>query len=199
MTVTYLLVQVISIGLTVSNKIQLSSDYSKESLPPTEDNSPVLLQASVNLRNILDVVETKQQISLEVTLRYYWHDKRITPMQEHLKNEDSYGTYLNLHPQEREFIWMPDTFIDQAINLRKPKYYLEPSSLRVYNDSMVRYSNRMNFDVACQMGFHKFPWDIQECRVKFESFSYSTKQITMKWLDDNSSQVTKRIKTFYFL
>ena len=127
--------------------------------------------------------------SLEVTLRYYWHDTRITPVDKYLKNEDSFGTYLNLHPMETNNIWMPDTFIDQAINLRKPKYFLEPSSLRVYNDSLVRYSNRMNFDVACQMNFHKFPWDTQQCRVKFESFSYSTDQIVMRWLDQNSSQV----------
>ena len=39
-----------------------ASNYSKESLPPTDDQEPVLLEASVNLRNILDVVETKQQI-----------------------------------------------------------------------------------------------------------------------------------------
>ena len=46
----------------ISDKINLPANYSLESLPPTEDDSPVLLQASMNLRNILDVVETKQQI-----------------------------------------------------------------------------------------------------------------------------------------
>ena len=33
-------------------------------------------------------------------------------------------------PDETKKIWMPDTFIDQAINLRKPTYYLTPHSLR---------------------------------------------------------------------
>ena len=46
----------------ISDKINLPANYNLESLPPTEDDSPVLLQASMNLRNILDVVETKQQI-----------------------------------------------------------------------------------------------------------------------------------------
>ena len=49
-------------GLTVSDKFTLSNTYSVEVLPPTEDDSPVELLASVNLRNILDVMETKQQI-----------------------------------------------------------------------------------------------------------------------------------------
>ena len=62
MVFNYLLVSVITIGSSLSDKILLPSNYSIETLPPTEDNSPVLLKASVNLRNILDVVETKQQL-----------------------------------------------------------------------------------------------------------------------------------------
>ena len=62
MVVNYLFVSVITIGSSLSDKILLPSNYSIETLPPTEDNSPVLLKASVNLRNILDVVETKQQL-----------------------------------------------------------------------------------------------------------------------------------------
>ena len=60
---------------------------------------------------------------------------------------------------------------------------------RLYNDSTVRYSTRINFDVACAMDFHKFPWDRQTCKVKFESFSYSNNQINMRWLNRSMSQV----------
>ena len=69
-------------------------------------------------------------LSLEVTLRYFWRDARIIPVKEFLSGQDGIGQYINLHPSEAKRLWMPDTFIDQAINLRKPTYYLEPSSLR---------------------------------------------------------------------
>ena len=62
MVVKYMLVSVISIGTSLSDKIKLASNYSIESLPPTEENLPVSLKASINLRNILDVLETKQQL-----------------------------------------------------------------------------------------------------------------------------------------
>ena len=113
MIARYLLVSLLT-GLTVSDKFTLPNDYSVEVLPPTEDDTPVELLASVNLRNILDVMETKQQIregrghhcivivcfpcSLEITLRYYWRDPRIVPVAEHLNEEDGYGGYVNLHP-----------------------------------------------------------------------------------------------------
>ena len=53
----------------------------------------------------------------------------------------------------------------------------------------MRYSTRINFDVACAKDFHKFPWDRQTCKVKFESFSYSNNQINMRWLNRSMSQV----------
>ena len=65
-----------------------------------------------------------------MTLRYYWKDPRIKPVEDHMNEEDSLGKFVNLHPSETKTIWMPDTYIDQAVNLRKPKYFLEPSSLR---------------------------------------------------------------------
>ena len=186
------------VSLSTSDKIILSSNYSLEQLPPAGEN-PLLVSASINLRNILDISETKQQISLETTLRFYWKDSRVTPKSEHIHGEDSIGRYVNLHPRAAAKLWMPDTFIDQAISLRKPTYYTQPASLRVYNDSTIRYSSRMNYDVACAMDFHKFPLDQQVCKVKFESFSYSSSQIQLKWMNGSNNQVNSEIHLDQFI
>lgn len=53
-------------------KLNFSQDYDKHELPPSADQKPVLIRASINLRNILDVAEKQQLISLETTLRLYW-------------------------------------------------------------------------------------------------------------------------------
>ncbi len=42
---------------------------------------------------------------------------------------------------------------------------------------MLRYSARVNFDVACNMDFRSYPGDHQACEVKFESFGYTTRQV----------------------
>ena len=49
----------------------------------------------------------------------------------------------------------------------------------------MRFSKRINFDVNCKMEFQKFPVDVQTCSVKFESWSYSTKQIKFEWVTEN--------------
>ena len=46
------------------------------------------------------------------------------------------------HFTANDRFWMPDVFIDQAKALRTPTFYTKPASLRVYNDSTIRYSSR---------------------------------------------------------
>ena len=56
-------------------KLNFSQDYDIHELPPSANQNPVLIRASINLRNILDVAEKQQLISLETTLRLYWKVK----------------------------------------------------------------------------------------------------------------------------
>ena len=58
------------------HKVIFSEDYSLHERPPTEDGKPLVIEASINLRNILDVAEKEQIISLETTLRLYWKVRR---------------------------------------------------------------------------------------------------------------------------
>ena len=54
------------------HKVIFPPGYSLHERPPTTDGKPVVIEASINLRNILDVAEKEQIISLETTLRLYW-------------------------------------------------------------------------------------------------------------------------------
>lgn len=170
-----------------------SPNYASDQIPVGENGSSLLVTSSINLRNIIEIAETKQQISLETTLRFFWFDTRLKPRLEAMQGKDSFGTYVNLHPRVANSIWMPDIFIDQAISLRQPTYFTQPASLRLYNSSMIRYSSRLNYDVACTMDFRRFPFDSQVCTIKFESFSYSTDQMQLQWRERSASQVNPGI------
>ena len=53
-------------------RLRFAEHYSVHERPPTEQGAPVIINASINLRNILEVAEKEQLISLETTLRLYW-------------------------------------------------------------------------------------------------------------------------------
>ena len=50
--------------------------------------------------------------------------------------------YITLHPSMTSQLWIPDIFVDQAVQLRKPLIHTPPTSLRVYRDGLIRYSTR---------------------------------------------------------
>ena len=134
-------------------KLNFSPDYNLHELPPSD--GPLLIEASINLSNILEVLEKQQLISLETSLRLYWKDSRVRPVEIFLEGNDSLGPYTTLNPKLAENIWMPDIFIDKARFVRKPVFFIPPAYLRLYNDSLVKYSARMNYDVACPMDFKR--------------------------------------------
>ena len=47
---------------------------------------------------------------------------------------------------------------------------------------MLKYSARVNYDVACPMHFEKYPVDIQRCNVSFESWGHTNHYIMLSWL-----------------
>ena len=47
-----------------------------------------------------------------------------------------------------------------------------PAYLRVYNTSKLKYSARVNYDVACPMHFEEYPMDTQRCNISFESWGH---------------------------
>ena len=161
-------------------KVYFEQNYSIHEAPNYNENEPIDVNFTINLRNILEVNEVSQLISVETSIRMMWKDYRVHAK---LKKDTE---YITLNPKAAEHFWIPDIFIDRSKNVRIPSYYVTPASLRVYNNHILRYSSRINFDVACSMDFYKFPVDKQLCEIKFESFGHTTNQLKMAWVDGSN-------------
>ena len=74
--------------------------------------------------------EITQIVTMEVSVRLYWTDRRVT-----LKNLSLIPReeeYLTVNPRLARYLWVPDLFIDQAKELREPTFHVLPASLRIY-------------------------------------------------------------------
>ena len=150
-----ILIKLIIAKNRANKKFILEARYDIHELPPTKEK-PLLVEASINFSNILEVLETQQLISLETSLRLYWRDSRVRPNQTFMESSDGCGPYVSLHPGLTSSLWVPDIFIDKAKTIRKPAYLTHAAYLRLYNNSLIKYSARFNFDVACPMDFHRY-------------------------------------------
>ena len=77
-------------------------------------------------------------------------------------------------------LWEPDLYIMQAIRTASPVLEVPTNFLRIYNDSRIYLSKRSIVDLGCQMTFEDYPVDVQDCPVRFESFSMPEKIMDVK-------------------
>ena len=166
------------------HRLDIPEDYQPHMRPlDKNEEMPLQVVAALNLRNIVDISETSQQITLETSLKLYWTDKNIKIKKNVTKfdGNDKGQDYIVMDHRFAKDIWIPDIFIDQSINIRVPNFYTRPASIRVYTNSLIRFNSRFNFDVACPMNFKNYPVDDQTCEIIFESFSYKPTQMNITW------------------
>ena len=167
--------------VNIHPRVHIDPDYNIHEAPVRNDGNPIDVNFTINLRNILEVNEVAQLISLETSIRLFWKDFRVrADMPKH--NATHNKTYMTLNPKAAQYFWIPDIFIDRSKMLRVPTFYVKPASLRIYHDQTLRYSSRVNFDVACTMDFHKFPVDEQLCEINLESFGHTNEQLKFQWV-----------------
>ena len=78
------------------------SDYSIHEAPVVEQDQPLLVNFSINLRNVLGVNEKEQLISLETSLRMFWRDPRVRLNPAALERDGSSSSkrdYITLNPR----------------------------------------------------------------------------------------------------
>ena len=76
---------------------------------------------------------------------------------------------------------------------------MKPAYIRVYRDSHIRYSSRINYDVACAMDFHRYPNDEQVCDVKFESFGHTSDYLRLNWMNTSYIDPNMSLKQFTYI
>lgn len=82
-----------------------------------------------------------QDYHVELTFRQQWKDERLTYDKKHVGDDDT--PYLTFrHSEAADKIWTPDTFFQNAIDV-KDYELMEPNEMvRIYPDGNVMYSKR---------------------------------------------------------
>ena len=177
----------------VNIQFEIPPGYLKHIPPPKlESQDKLQIWASLNLRNIINLSQSNQMISIEASLNLFWYDNRINVTADLLHGKDDHGTYLTLNDDTARAFWTPDLYIDGVRNMRGPKkvkYFTAPISWRLYSSklakpappTLVRYSIMMIMDV-CNLIFEEFPFDGQNCSIKIFSYSMDASKLKLELL-----------------
>merc|ERR1711990_1418029 len=71
-------------------------------------------------------------------------------------------------------IYLRQSWIDQRLSHNSSKFLVVPP--------------RFTLTLSCPMALHKFPFDIQTCGFKMESYGYGTDEVVFNWREDQQEE-----------
>uniref|UniRef100_A0A914D7T2 Neurotransmitter-gated ion-channel ligand-binding domain-containing protein n=1 Tax=Acrobeloides nanus TaxID=290746 RepID=A0A914D7T2_9BILA len=116
---------------------------------PENSGEPVEINVSVDVTNIRSVSEVNMVYTLELLYRESWVDNRLDYDKSFFRNK----TELSLHESYAKFLWIPDTFIHNALTSQNPEEqsFSHRSLFRLREKGHILYSRRISVVADCPM------------------------------------------------
>ena len=161
---------------TTSNEICYASDEYHSNAP---SHSPISVRVSVDIKEIVDINEIKQTLTLLINFKVTWSDNRIQKTKPNIEPIDITDQISNL--------WVPELFFSNSVRIEKFKG-LKADSMRqlwYFYDFYKTYSwvlvliEPFTTEFACKMNFHDFPFDRHTCMFEVRQTSWFVEIIPM--------------------
>ncbi|XP_077868838.1 neuronal acetylcholine receptor subunit alpha-9-II-like [Saccoglossus kowalevskii] len=141
----------------------LLSNYSKYTRPVFNATTTTIVSHRIQPIQILDVDEKNQIITLKVWLVLRWYDEFLT------WNPSDFGgiTVVNIPV---DLIWQPDIYLYGSISEDFVRHL--DTDVQIYPDGLIIAPQPVIYKSTCEIDATFFPFDQQECYLKFGSWTY---------------------------
>jgi len=168
----FALINLLSLGTNAinSSKILLNdifNDYNNNVIPIND--YPLDLSMGLALRSLNKVDQLEGIITSNVWLRYYWNDKNLKWNPEDYNNI-SFLSLKTDHEYDMS-IWVPDIYLYNTAE--NPLENLALTNAIVHSNGDILWSRPGMITSTCSFHLQDFPYDQQNCTLKFGSWSYS--------------------------
>ncbi|XP_064607591.1 acetylcholine receptor subunit alpha-like 1 isoform X2 [Liolophura sinensis] len=144
--------------------------YEKLIRPSGKEKAALIVRLSMRIAQLLSIDEKNQIMTTSVWLRHEWYDSRLT-----WDPEEYSGVRLLKLPSED--LWRPDIVLynnadgDFAITLL--------TKATVHYDGRLVWEPPAIIKSYCPIDVEFFPFDLQECFMKFGTWSYDGRQVNL--------------------
>ncbi|XP_022787608.1 neuronal acetylcholine receptor subunit alpha-10-like [Stylophora pistillata] len=166
-------------GALEVNETRLHTDlfkgYNKHAHPRPPGTGPVVVTFDFQLIRILDVSARSQYITTYAWVNQYWEN--------HLLKWDpkDYGGVKEIHVSPSD-IWVPDTLLynniddEERMGGGRTTY---TTNIELHYDGKNTWLNPAMFKSICSVDVTNFPFDDQECQLKFGSWAFDKSKIDL--------------------
>ena len=156
----------------------LFTDYDKTTRPIKNYEDSVIVEMGLGVQTLESFNQMEESLALNIWLRSNWKDENMAWL------NYSNLTFLSINQDD---IWTPDIELLNAAS--KPEIYTLKGGINLYNDGSIMYSKPGIFKYSCSLDLKKFPFDKQNCTMKFGNWVYSNDYVYLKPYDDVNKQV----------
>ncbi|XP_064648343.1 acetylcholine receptor subunit beta-like 1 isoform X2 [Lineus longissimus] len=178
------LISLVAKGLGSEDEVRLVEDlfdkqgYNPLIRPVTNLSYIIHVEFGLAMVQLINVDEKNQILKTNVWLRMTWKDFQL-----HWEPSDYGGIQvIRIKPDN---VWKPDIVL---FNNADGKYEVswEPNIL-IYSDGTVLWIPPAIYKSSCAINVMYFPFDQQICKMKFGSWTYDAKQVTLGWYEGRKS------------
>ncbi|KAL4233336.1 Neurotransmitter-gated ion-channel transmembrane region [Mactra antiquata] len=155
----------------------LLKDYDKRILPQFNTSVPVNLSIGIRLINLVELFEHEEILESSIYMQLMWTDFRLT------WNPPDYKLIHVIHVPVEE-LWQPDVALYNNADIRVEA--MNTLAL-VFSTGQVYYAPRARIRTMCQIDMTRFPFDQQQCSIKFGSFTYDGHRMELSMFQENST------------
>jgi hypothetical protein len=157
----------------------LFENYNTMVRPVENYNDKLNVSMGLGVQNLEAFNQKEETIDINLWVRLNWNDAYLN-----WNSTDSNLTFLSV---DKTYIWIPDIELLNAASL--PNVYTLKGGMNLYNNGDIMWSNPAIFKFSCGLELKYFPFDTQECKMKFSSWIYNNKLLNLKPNDDKSKQI----------
>ncbi|XP_078665248.1 glutamate-gated chloride channel-like [Branchiostoma floridae x Branchiostoma belcheri] len=153
-------------------------------LRPGYGGPPVEVKVSMYITDIV-MDGFKPELTLTMYVRQYWQDDRLS----FLTNDSMSARSVSLSGEEIDLVWTPDLFFSNLVDGFVQDIFKDNVMIRISPNGRVLLSQRVSVDVRCPLNLRYFPADTQVCNFNMESYSLTTSDIVLLWMDGDPISV----------
>ena len=158
---------------------EILTDYNKFVRPVAQYNDTLDVTLGLAVQNIESFNQIQETIQLNIWLRKYWTNGLLS-----WDLNDFDISQLTLDNSE---VWTPDVELINAATI--PDIYTLKGGMYLYNDGSMLWSMPSVYKFSCALQLEDFPFDTQDCSMKFGSWTYDNQLLSLKPHGTESTQI----------
>uniref|UniRef100_A0A6Q2Z8G3 Cholinergic receptor, nicotinic, delta (muscle) n=1 Tax=Esox lucius TaxID=8010 RepID=A0A6Q2Z8G3_ESOLU len=145
--------------------------YNKDLRPVEKQGDAVVVYLALTLSNLISLKEVTETLLTNVWMEHGWYDNRLSWNTSEFDDID----VLRL---PSSMVWLPEIVLENNNDAQfQVAYYC---NVLIYPDGYVYWLPPAIFRSSCAINVNYFPFDWQNCSLKFTSLTYNAKEITME-------------------